>query len=325
MPFKAFCLSICCLFATLSANAQNNFFEGQITYSRTAHSTSAMSDKEIEDYLLPGITSVSTLKNGNCYNQATGHEEWIIPKEKRAYYKFPKLDTLYYIDFDSDTTTLLEVKKGEAPFAMLRHPCRSISLKTNGTERLFYYAIDLRENPEHSKDNTIGKQNLYARESNGGIALWKKTTFTRFGYGIDSATNIKAIAVDDHVFDRPDLPLKKYDEKELIASPTFPAGSKAWMNYINHNINTSVGAKYIKLKRKQTEAQAKVNVSFAVEIDGTVSEVAVSGDTKGIHPKVIEEALRVIRESPRWIPGVAFGEKCRMHNFQPIIFQVAVE
>lgn len=324
MPLKSLHLFVSCLLATLGAHAQD-YFEGQVTYSRTAHTTSALSAKEMEYYLFPGNVLVATIKNGNYYNHAAGHDSWTIAKDKRAYYKFAKLDTLYYIDFNSDTTTLLELKKGAAAFSVLRHPSQSVSLKTYGAEQLFYYATDLRLNPDYDKDNTIGKRNLYARESNGGLLLWKKTTFGSYGYGIDSATAIKPMVVDDHLFDLPNLPQKKLNEKELFVVPSFPGGSKAWVSYMQRNLNAEVGVKYIKLDRKQAEAEVKVMVSFAVEPNGLVSEVAVGSDTKGIHPKIVDEALRVIRESPRWIPGSMLGEKCRIHNFQSVTFQVARE
>jgi hypothetical protein len=44
-----------------------------------------------------------------------------------------------------------------------------------------------------------------------------------------------------------------------------------------------------------------------------------------VHPKLAEEAIRVITESGRWTPAQVLNEKVVYHFVQPITFQVARE
>ena len=64
--------------------------------------------------------------------------------------------------------------------------------------------------------------------------------------------------------------------------------------------------------------QGKVYVAFIVERDGAVSNVKL---VKGIDPLINDEALRVVRSSPKWTPGRNRGVAVRvtyliMLNFQ---------
>lgn len=305
----------------LVTNAQQKYFEGQITYNRTVHSTSYFSDEEVTSFLLLGSPVVNTIKNGNYLLHSPICDQWVISDKKRAYCKFPNLDTLYYTDFSEDTSSIIAVSKGEAPFSINQHCCKSLLLKTPAVTKTFYYATDLFLNPEYDKDNTLGKYNVYSQETNGAVYLWKKEQYS-FAYAIDSCISITPANIDDHVFQLPDLPQKKFKFGELVISPQFTGGSRQWQKYLLGNLNTDLAVKYVKLPRKQAEASETVLVTFTVNIDGTLADIKVIGDTKDIHPALVNEALRVINKSPKWTPGTIFGEKCKMNITQPVIFQV---
>ncbi len=64
----------------------------------------------------------------------------------------------------------------------------------------------------------------------------------------------------------------------------------------------------------------KVYLSFIVEIDGSVSNITVE---KGVHPLLDSEAVRVIRQMPKWKPGKLGSTKVRTRCRIPIVFTLA--
>lgn len=63
--------------------------------------------------------------------------------------------------------------------------------------------------------------------------------------------------------------------------------------------------------------QGKVYVKFIVEPDGNVSNVEV---IRGIDPILDQEAIRVVKESPKWIPGMQRGKPVRVSFTFPVYF-----
>lgn len=68
--------------------------------------------------------------------------------------------------------------------------------------------------------------------------------------------------------------------------------------------------------------QGKVYVSFTIETNGKVDHVKV---VKSTHPLLDAEAVRVVRSSPKWKPGIKKGEKVRVAFTIPIIFVIQDE
>jgi protein TonB len=60
-----------------------------------------------------------------------------------------------------------------------------------------------------------------------------------------------------------------------------------------------------------------VLVKFVVGRNGGVQEVEI---LKGSHPALNEEALRVVRKSPKWKPGMVDGHSVRKEFKLPIYF-----
>lgn len=81
----------------------------------------------------------------------------------------------------------------------------------------------------------------------------------------------------------------------------FRGGLAGWTAYLEKNLNRDLGAKYIKLKKSDTTARQTIVVNFIVNVNGFVTDV--SAEKNGAHPKLVEEAIRVIRDGPRWEPA----------------------
>ncbi len=98
--------------------------------------------------------------------------------------------------------------------------------------------------------------------------------------------------------------------------PSFPfqgvGGQDGFRKYIGENL------RYPKEAIAES-VEGKVYVSFTVEADGAVSEVKI---VRGVSKYLDEEALRVVKTAPKWIPGEHHGEKVRVSFTFPIIFKL---
>ena len=118
-----------------------------------------------------------------------------------------------------------------------------------------------------------------------------------------------------------EAPAKKDDDEDGRFMPveieaSFPGGSSAWLRFLNKNLRYSSDA-------QDRGIQGTVLVQFVVDKDGNVSDVqAISGPEEG---GLKEEAVRVIRKSGKWTPGVQNGRYVKSYKRQPIIFQIAAE
>lgn len=95
--------------------------------------------------------------------------------------------------------------------------------------------------------------------------------------------------------------------------PEFPGGQDAMIKYLVANIT------YPELERKNG-IQGMVVVKFIVEKDGSISHVKI---VKGVTPNLNAEALRVVREMPRWTPGTQRGKEVRVTINLPIRFTLS--
>jgi protein TonB len=103
----------------------------------------------------------------------------------------------------------------------------------------------------------------------------------------------------------------------------FPGGAIGWRNYLEKNLNANLASKYIRLKRKEKSGKQTARLQFIVDKKGNIKQVQCTN--KEIHPKLAEEAIRVIKEGPKWEPAEQNGKKVYYQAIQFITFQVGVE
>jgi hypothetical protein len=94
--------------------------------------------------------------------------------------------------------------------------------------------------------------------------------------------------------------------------PAYPGGNEAWSKFLTKTVNFSTGA-----ENGATESKYTVTVSFTVNTDGSISNVAVDNDPGYGMGK---EAIRVINRSGSWIPAVQDGQKVRFRYKKNIPF-----
>ena len=101
--------------------------------------------------------------------------------------------------------------------------------------------------------------------------------------------------------------------KTLDKYPTFKGkGTEAFSSWVSSHL------KYPK-DAKAAHIDGTVTVQFVVGKNGGVQEVQV---LKGIHPSLDAEAVRVVRSSPKWKPGIKDGKPVRVTYTIPVIFQL---
>ena len=100
----------------------------------------------------------------------------------------------------------------------------------------------------------------------------------------------------------------------------FPGGSLGWKTYLEKNLNTSV-LDYITIPKGKKSAKVKVFVEFWVDKEGNLDSVRADNISSAtVNEKVVAEAIRVIKEGPKWIPAIFHGNPVRYRTRQPITF-----
>ena len=103
---------------------------------------------------------------------------------------------------------------------------------------------------------------------------------------------------------------KIYDLGSVETSPEFSGGQKALSTFIASNL---------KYPETGEDAVGKVYLSFVVEKNGSLSDLKV---IKGLAHGFDEEAIKVLKASPAWKPGIVAGHPVRTSFTLPITFRV---
>ena len=145
--------------------------------------------------------------------------------------------------------------------------------------------------------------------------IWKKSTDYRaeiilllaqaieeMSDGAESNIELMEVPDSNEIADFPDV------------APQFPGGEKALMEWLAQNIRYPEAA-------QKNGAQGRVIVRFIVGKDGYISDEKVM---KGVDKDLDSEAIRVIKSSPRWIPGMKDDKPVATHFTLPISFKLGV-
>lgn len=88
--------------------------------------------------------------------------------------------------------------------------------------------------------------------------------------------------------------------------PTFPGGINKFYEYISKN------------SRYHGSDKGRVFVQFVVEKDGSLTNVKV---VRGLSENANNELIRLINESPKWIPGTQSNQVVRVMYTVPVNFK----
>lgn len=97
-----------------------------------------------------------------------------------------------------------------------------------------------------------------------------------------------------------------YNMAGIEVKPTFPGGMDKFRQFVDRNIQAPSGL----------TAPVKVYAAFIVEKDGSLNDIKIIRDASGRN--LGAEAVRLLKASPRWIPGEQNGIKVRVMYSLPI-------
>jgi len=105
------------------------------------------------------------------------------------------------------------------------------------------------------------------------------------------------------------------DEKPMVGveqMPEYPGGLDALMKFLSKNVRYPEEASKLGI-------EGRVVVRFIVNKTGIVSDVEV---IRGLDPACDQEAIRVIKMMPKWIPGKLKGRTVPVYFMLPIKYQL---
>ncbi|RPD46610.1 MULTISPECIES: energy transducer TonB [Chitinophagaceae] len=108
---------------------------------------------------------------------------------------------------------------------------------------------------------------------------------------------------------------KVFEKVEVDAS--FTGGESAWRRFLERNLNASTP-----VDNGAPPGSYQVVVQFIVDKTGSVSDVkALTKHGYGME----DEAVKVIKRGPKWVPAIQNGRNVNAYRKQPITFVVAEE
>jgi len=108
-----------------------------------------------------------------------------------------------------------------------------------------------------------------------------------------------------------DKPEKPFDVVEQM--PKFPGGDAALKEFLQKTVKYPEAA-------LMNGTQGRVVLNFIVEKDGSISDIEV---VKKLSDELDAEAIRVVKEMPKWTPGKQKGKEVRVKYTIPITFRLS--
>ncbi|MFL9481472.1 energy transducer TonB [Chitinophagaceae bacterium LWZ2-11] len=96
---------------------------------------------------------------------------------------------------------------------------------------------------------------------------------------------------------------------------TFPGGKEAWTKFLQRNLNSDLPT-----ENGASTGIYSVELSFVVDANGNISDIQVEKDP-GYGTK--DEAIRILKKSPKWQAAEQNGRKVAYRARQKITFQVS--
>jgi hypothetical protein len=106
----------------------------------------------------------------------------------------------------------------------------------------------------------------------------------------------------------------KSDENIVQIPAQFPGGVGAWQKYLSQNLNDQIAT-----KNGAPEGRYLVIIKFKISANGEISETSVENDP-GYGTK--DELIRILKQSPKWIPAIQNGRNVPYYHKQSITFVV---
>ena len=107
----------------------------------------------------------------------------------------------------------------------------------------------------------------------------------------------------------------KAQAQDKIEEPQFPGGRKELLKYVEENMEQPEDMRRLGI-------EGEVVVEFFIERNGVISGVQV---VKSLSKPFDDEAIRLVRTMPRWVPGKKNDVPVRYKMTMPINFKVSAK
>jgi periplasmic protein TonB len=115
----------------------------------------------------------------------------------------------------------------------------------------------------------------------------------------------------------PDTSLEDTIFQRVDVEASFPGGEDGWRTFLQNNLKAETP-----IKKKSPVGQYMVVVQFIVDKQGKISDItALTNHGYGME----KEVIRVLKQSPRWLPAIMDSRKVKAYRKQPITFVVTEE
>jgi len=174
------------------------------------------------------------------------------------------------------------------------------------------------------KQNEILKEKTIISHKITFFSKEDQMTIEKFG---EAGKNGVLVFENTMIIDTPPLEFYKNDfiEQEIFETDNkifekaeidalFPGGEAAWNNFIENNLKES-----IPVDKNAPAGTYTIWLQFIVDKEGNISNITpLTNHGYGME----EEAVLVMRSSPKWIPAVQNGYDVKSYRKQPITFHV---
>ncbi|MFR9166798.1 MAG: energy transducer TonB [Dysgonomonas sp.] len=160
------------------------------------------------------------------------------------------------------------------------------------------------DDEEVNSENEMSTQEEL-RESTGVISVI--TNVTDVTVGVDPADVLRENRQITGGGTQSDVPFKSAE-----VMPQFPGGKIELMKYISNSLRYPAIA-------VDNGIEGRVVLRFVVGKDGKISDIEV---LKGIDPSCDNEAVRVVKSMPKWVPGSQNGNPVAVYFTLPVSFQI---
>lgn len=214
-------------------------------------------------------------------------------------FKSEELALKNYESILSDLSSIYEMEKKE-PFNFNIEGSNLIFLRVNSAYfEDFYVSLDYYQ--QKNDDGTI----CYVVSLDYQIPEYRKSEY----YGADVFIPMVEIEVVEE---------EEEEEEQTIftvveESAMFPGGQEELMKYISENLRYPQQA-------REEGTQGLVYVTFVVEKDGSLTDIRILRD---LGNGCGEEAVRIVKTMPKWIPAKQRGKEVRMQYNLPVKFTLA--
>lgn len=155
-------------------------------------------------------------------------------------------------------------------------------------------------------DKSVAEEGNYVDGVRHGV--WKGTIAEEgisFEEKYDKGTFLSGKSVE------PDGKVTLYTIKDVL--PQFPGGEKAFGQFLSSNIKYPPEA-------RNWGMSGRVVLSYTVEKDGSLTDIQT---VSAPHYALEEEAIRVLKKSPKWKPAIKNGIPVKVRYTLPITFSIS--